>query len=167
MIQRAIDLKPDDYYVIDSMGWVLYRIGRHQEALQHLRRAYELSEDPEVAAHLGEVLWVMGEHAEAREIWETALKVTPGDENLLEVIERPHPLSPTTQVTCRRQRPAGLHRPRSTCFCTCLAAVPTVITICRPYSSFWILQTGYSWSRAVTASSGAHGLSTGLRRPRI
>ena len=41
LIQRAIDLKPDDFYVIDSMGWVLYRIGRHQEALQHLRRAYE------------------------------------------------------------------------------------------------------------------------------
>ena len=88
LIQRAIDLRPDDFYIIDSMGWVLYRVGRHAEALEHLRRAYELSEDAEVAAHLGEVLWVSGDRAAAREVWETALKTTPEDEKLLEVIER-------------------------------------------------------------------------------
>ena len=87
-IQQAINLKPDDYYIIDSMGWVLYRVGRHQEALTHLRRAYELSGDAEVAAHLGEVLWVTGDQEGAREIWDTALKSRPDDVNLLEVIER-------------------------------------------------------------------------------
>ena len=88
LIERAIALKPDDFYIIDSMGWVLYRVGRHREALEHLQRAYELSDDPEVAAHLGEVLWVTGDRDAARDLWETALKTTPEDENLLEVIER-------------------------------------------------------------------------------
>ena len=88
LLERAIELKPDDYYVIDSMGWVLYRVGRLEEAIQYLRRAFALSEDPEVAAHLGEVLWVMGRKAAAREIWDTALQTTPDDANLLEVIKR-------------------------------------------------------------------------------
>ncbi len=88
LIERAFDLKPDDHYVVDSMGWVLYRLGRYQEALKHLRKAFELSPDAEVAAHLGEVLWVMGNQDEAREVWETALKETPDDKRLLDVKKR-------------------------------------------------------------------------------
>jgi len=88
LISRAFELKPNDYYIIDSMGWVLYRMGRHEEALEHLERALAMSDDPEVAAHLGEVLWVIGRKDAAREVWDTALKTTPDDEHLLETIRR-------------------------------------------------------------------------------
>jgi tetratricopeptide (TPR) repeat protein len=88
LVKRAYELKPDDHYVIDSMGWTLYRMGRLQEALLHLRRAMELNGDPEIAAHLGEVLWMMGDRKAAREIWDTALKSTPDDPRLLDVKKR-------------------------------------------------------------------------------
>jgi len=88
LVKRAYELKPDDHYVIDSMGWTLYRMGRHQEALMHLRRAMELNGDPEIAAHLGEVLWVSGDKQGAMEIWDTALKGTPDDPRLLDVKKR-------------------------------------------------------------------------------
>ena len=88
LVKRAYDLKPDDHYIVDSMGWVLYRLGRHFEALKHLRRAMELNPDPEIAAHLGEVLWVMGDKDEAVEIWDTALESTPDDKRLLDVKKR-------------------------------------------------------------------------------
>ncbi len=87
-IERALALKPDDHYIIDSMGWVLYRLGRLKEAADYLRRAMELSGDAEVAAHLGEVLWVMGDKEAAREIWQAALRSTPDDKRILEVLER-------------------------------------------------------------------------------
>jgi len=88
LIEKALALKPDNYYIIDSMGWVLYRMGRHEEAIDHLERALEINHDPEIAAHLGEVLWVSGKKQAAREVWNTALESTPDDERLLEVIER-------------------------------------------------------------------------------
>ena len=88
LIKRAIELKPDEAYIVDSMGWVLYRLGRYEEALEQLQRAMALDPDPEIAAHLGEVLWVMGEKAQARSVWSTALEATPDDERLLDVIER-------------------------------------------------------------------------------
>ena len=91
LIMRAIELKPDEPYIVDSLGWVLYRMGRHLEALEHLRRAMSLEADPEIAAHLGEVLWVLGNRAEAREVWSTALEAAPDDERLLDVIERFEP----------------------------------------------------------------------------
>ena len=87
-IERALALKPEDHYIIDSMGWVLYRLGRLQEAIDYLRRAMALSNDSEVAAHLGEVLWVAGDKQGAREIWEAALQATPDDERILEVLKR-------------------------------------------------------------------------------
>ena len=87
-IRRAHELSPDDFYILDSMGWVLYRLGRLDEAVGYLRRALALQNDPEIAAHLGEVLWVMGDKKTAREVWETALRATPADDRLLKVIER-------------------------------------------------------------------------------
>ncbi len=91
LIERALELNPDDFYILDSMGWVLYRLGRHEEAVRYLRRAMAIRPDSEVAAHLGEVLWVMGEKQAAKEIWDTALKTTPDDKRLLNVIERFNP----------------------------------------------------------------------------
>ena len=88
LVERALALEPDEYHIVDSMGWVLYRLGRHEEAAEHLRRSYEGEPDPVVAAHLGEVLWVLGRHEEAREIWDSALDDAPDNEVLLETIER-------------------------------------------------------------------------------
>jgi len=88
LIKRAYELKPDDHYVVDSLGWVLYRLGRLDEAIRHLRRAMELKPDPEVAAHLGEVLWVAGDRESAKEVWSTALKAQPEDKRLLDVMQR-------------------------------------------------------------------------------
>lgn len=87
-IKRAYELSPGDFYILDSMGWVLYRMGRLDEAVDYLQRALELRNDPEIAAHLGEVFWVMGNKKAAKEVWETALQGTPTDHRLLEVIER-------------------------------------------------------------------------------
>ncbi len=87
-IQRAYELSPSDFYILDSMGWVLYRLGRLDEAVVYLQKALELRNDPEIAAHLGEVLWVRGDRQAAKDIWDTALKDTPTDDRLLDVIKR-------------------------------------------------------------------------------
>ncbi len=87
-IETAIKLEPDDAAVVDSMGWVQYRLGNLQQAADHLRRANELAKDPEIAAHLGEVLWVMDKKNAALEIWESSLKDNPGHEALLKVMKR-------------------------------------------------------------------------------
>ena len=88
LIKRALELRPNDFYILDSMGWVLYRLGRLDEAIEYLRKALSIRLDPEIAAHLGEVLWVRGEREQAKEVWETALQLTPEDTRLLDVIER-------------------------------------------------------------------------------
>jgi len=87
-IQRAYKLSPSDFYILDSMGWVLYRLGRLGEAIEYLQKALELRNDPEIAAHLGEVLWVRGDRKAAQDIWDTALKETPKDGRLLDIIKR-------------------------------------------------------------------------------
>jgi len=80
LIERALKLAPDDAFIMDSMGWVLYRLGRHREALEHLQRAYALRPDGDIAAHLGEVLWADGQQDQARKVWAEALK-THGTSN--------------------------------------------------------------------------------------
>lgn len=91
LIKRAQELSPDDFYILDSYGWVLYRLGRYEEAVTYLRKARAMRDDSEIAAHLGEVLWVMGDKEGAREVWDSALATTPDDERLLNVIERFNP----------------------------------------------------------------------------
>lgn len=88
LIQRAIKLKPDEPAIIDSMGWVQYRLGDLDASLKDLRRAYAKQSDPDIAAHLGEVLWVKGDRAEARRIWDEARKKDAKNKALLETIER-------------------------------------------------------------------------------
>ena len=87
-IQRALDLNPDSYFVLDSMGWIQYRLAHYQEAATYLRRALDMSSDSEIAAHLTEVLWVMGDKQGARDVWNNALKVAPGNKLLLDVMNR-------------------------------------------------------------------------------
>ena len=88
LIEKALQLSPDDPFIIDSMGWVLYRMGKSKQALEYLRKAYGARPDPEIAAHLGEVLWVAGEHREAEKIWLEATKKTPGNDALNSTIKR-------------------------------------------------------------------------------
>lgn len=87
-IQRALKLKPDSAAILDSMGWVLYRLGRHQEAIGYLQQAYAKLPDPEIAAHLGEVLWVSGDRQQAREIWQGVLEKTPQSQHVLDAMRR-------------------------------------------------------------------------------
>jgi tetratricopeptide (TPR) repeat protein len=88
LLTQALALKPDDAYILDSMGWLKYRMGDNAEAVKYLRRALEIRSDAEIAAHLGEVLWVMGDHSGAESVWNRALHDTPGNEALLSVMSR-------------------------------------------------------------------------------
>lgn len=89
LIQKALELRPDDVFILDSMGWVQYRLGKHEAAVKYLRRALELKMDAEIAAHLGEVMWVSGDKSGAREVWQRALEANKGRKEVLrEVMER-------------------------------------------------------------------------------
>lgn len=88
LIERAIAAKPDSYAIQDSMGWALVQSGRLAEGKAWLDRAWDLSEDPEVAAHLGETLWRMGKPEDARKIWDQALADNPDSPPLKRAIER-------------------------------------------------------------------------------
>jgi len=88
LIKQAHKLSPDQPAILDSMGWVLYRMGRMEDAITYLRKALEILQDDEIAAHLGEVLWVSGQKKEASKVWKKALKEAPDSVHLKEVLER-------------------------------------------------------------------------------
>lgn len=88
LIDKALKLKPDEPAIIDSMGWVEYRRGNHAASIEHLKRAYALQPDAEIAAHLGEVLWVSGAKAEARRIWAEGTRKDAKNRALKRTIER-------------------------------------------------------------------------------
>jgi len=83
LVEKALQLAPDDAAIMDSVGWGYYRLGRLEESLKLLRQAFAGNPDPEVAAHLGEVLWVHGDKDEAQKIWRDSLKAHP-DSTLLQ-----------------------------------------------------------------------------------
>ena len=87
-LQRAIEIMPDDAAIIDSLGWVNYRMGNYEEAILLLRKALARFDDSEIAAHLGEVLWVSGRQEEAHQVWQEGLKKSPGDPLLQKVMQR-------------------------------------------------------------------------------
>lgn len=87
LIDRARVAEPGNAAIIDSYGWVLFRLGRHAEALDHLRRAYTLQKDPDIASHLGLVLWVMGRKDEARRYFDEARKIDPANRSLLRALQ--------------------------------------------------------------------------------
>ncbi len=87
-IQRALTVEPEDAAIIDSMGWVHYRMGNLEKARNYLRKALNLVSDPEIAAHLGEVLWMLGDRSAASEVWETHMKQFPEHEGLRKVMKR-------------------------------------------------------------------------------
>ena len=88
LVERAYKLNTNDPAITDSMGWAYYRQGRHEDALRLLRKAFSLNKDAEIAAHLGEVMWVIGDQDGAKEIWDEALRETPKHKLLLDVINR-------------------------------------------------------------------------------
>ncbi len=88
LIIKAYKIQPDDASIMDSMGWIEYRLGNHNLALVYLRQAYKRFEDAEVAAHLGEVLWALGLKKEAVKIWSEALERQPDSEVLRSTVER-------------------------------------------------------------------------------
>ncbi len=87
-ILKAYALEPDNPAIHDSLGWVYYRLGRMDEAEKWLRKAFSSFEDPEVAAHFGEVLWVQGKRDEAREVWQKAMELSSGNDILRKTMER-------------------------------------------------------------------------------
>lgn len=87
-IRKAYELKPDSAAILDSLGWVYYRMGQHEQALKYLRQALERMADPEIAAHLGEVLWVTGDRADARRVWGEARAAHPEHRKLRAVMEQ-------------------------------------------------------------------------------
>lgn len=87
-IREAYRLAPDDPAVIDSLGWVEYLRGNHEVALKNLRNAMELMPDHEIAAHLGEVLWVTGDKKEAQQVWQRGLELQPDSPVILNTIKR-------------------------------------------------------------------------------
>jgi tetratricopeptide (TPR) repeat protein len=88
LVRRAAELAPHDPFIIDSQGWVAYRLGQREEALKLLRRAHLARPHVEVAAHLGEVLWAMGQEDEARRIWRDGRAREAGNDVLTETLAR-------------------------------------------------------------------------------
>lgn len=91
LIERALTLAPEDPFILDSMGWAQFRSGNLPRAQDYLERAFKLRPDPEIAAHLGEVLWVRGQRDEAGRVWQSSLQTHPQNEVLLETLRRLKP----------------------------------------------------------------------------
>jgi len=88
LVSRALALQPDEPAILDSMGWIMYRTGRYEEAVDYLTRAYAAFPDPEVAAHLGEVLWITGDTDAATAVWRGALLKDPDHDILNSTLKR-------------------------------------------------------------------------------
>ncbi|MEL7310566.1 MAG: tetratricopeptide repeat protein [Pseudomonadota bacterium] len=97
LIDKALELEPDNAAIIDSKGWVLFRRGKYKDAREYLERAYEQFPDAEVAAHLGEVMWKMGDEEAARELLQEAYRRDPADPTLRDTIRRLMDEGPATR----------------------------------------------------------------------
>ena len=88
LVEKALAMAPEDPFIMDSMGWVEYRMGNLEAAENHLRRAYSLRRDPEIAVHLGEVLWQRGKRADAQKLWLEARAKDPQNDTLRSTLAR-------------------------------------------------------------------------------
>lgn len=88
LVVKALEFAPEDPYIVDSLAWVEYRSGNRQEALRLLQKAFKAKPDAEIAAHLGEVLWVLNKRDEATSVWEQGLELNPQNDTLLETMRR-------------------------------------------------------------------------------
>ena len=88
LITQAHQILPDDPYILDSLGWVKYRQGDLEQARRYLEQAFSMRPESEIAAHLGEVLWELGQQDQARNIWQEGLKLNAQDPVLIETMKR-------------------------------------------------------------------------------
>jgi len=87
-IEIALSFEPNNHYILDSMGWIHFKLGNLDIASQYIKKAYAMNKDPEIAAHLGEILWVQGKEEEAKKVWENSLNLHPTNTVLLETTNR-------------------------------------------------------------------------------
>jgi predicted Zn-dependent protease len=88
LIQKALEYAPGDPFISDSLGWVEFRMGNRTEAIRILDTAYKARPDPEIAAHLGEVLWSSGQRDRAQAVWKEGLLMNSENETLQETLKR-------------------------------------------------------------------------------
>jgi len=88
LLQKASELAPEDPFIMDSVGWVYFRLGRLTEAEDYLRRAYAIRPDAEIGVHLGEVLWLKGQKEDAQNLWRAAQQKDPDNETLRSTLTR-------------------------------------------------------------------------------
>ncbi len=88
LIVKALSLAPNDSFITDSLGWVEFRMGNTDKALEILQKAYAHRNDPEIGAHLGEVLWKLNRQDEARNIWREAVRQAPTNDTLVDTLKR-------------------------------------------------------------------------------
>ena len=88
LILQAVELAPDDPFIADSLGWVEFRLGRLSEARKVLQAAFDARQDAEIAAHLGEVIWTMGDRGQAIQIWRRGLSQDADNDTLRETLQR-------------------------------------------------------------------------------
>jgi len=88
LIKKAVELKPNDPFYLDSLGWVYYRLGNLPVAERYLRQAADVQPDAEFLAHLGEVLWQLGKQAEAKQVWQQGLQKTKDNQLLMKTMRR-------------------------------------------------------------------------------
>ncbi|MEW6118528.1 MAG: tetratricopeptide repeat protein [Pseudomonadota bacterium] len=91
LLDKALALAPNDPFILDSVGWAQFRSGNLARAQEYLERAFKMRPDPEIAAHLGEVLWARGQHDAAGRLWQSSLQTHPQNEVLLETLRRLKP----------------------------------------------------------------------------
>ncbi|MYI89824.1 MAG: tetratricopeptide repeat protein [Gammaproteobacteria bacterium] len=87
-IEKALEIKPNDPFILDSMGWAHFKLGNFEDAIELLSAALSRRDDPVMAAHLGEVYWTIGRTQKARQLWDDARQKSPDNEILIETIER-------------------------------------------------------------------------------
>ena len=87
-IEIALSYEPNNHYIMDSMGWIHFKLGNLDIASQYIKKAYAINKDPEIAAHLGEILWIQGKKEEALELWKNSLNRHPSNTVLIETTNR-------------------------------------------------------------------------------
>ena len=85
-----MSISPSNHYILDSMGWLYFRLGKLDLALSFIQKAYDVQPDPEIAAHLGEILWAQGKKKESNDVLELSLQSFPDNEVLKEAFRRLH-----------------------------------------------------------------------------
>ncbi len=144
MLNKAVEQRPEDGFIVDSLGWVYYRLGKYEQAVEQLEKAVELQPgDPVINDHLGDALWRVGRQNEARFQWKRALNLSPAEDQVAPIeskLERGLPKDPSgtgraaPTAGCRAAAFASAPRQRSISICTSSAGATTAITCSTAWS---------------------------------